>query len=431
MRNNFNILVLTLSFILFSLGLLAQPPNNRCANAIELCADNPIQGSNVGASSTFCTNCEDDFNFCFSGRNTVWYYFETNEIGGDVEVTISNMDFQQNPGNVDGLDAMVVSSNNPCEGNTYNLVSNCEANENSEIVLLASNLVPQTTYWIVVNGQSDGVNNAQAEFEIGIRGPGVQVFPFIYISTLENLICEGETFTLVATIFDCADYGLISWFKNGELYATTSGNTFIMDSHLDGDQIVARVNCDDFCGRQLSSNVLTLDVESFVIDAGEDFEILLGDTVRLNGYSEGTEIIYWEPTIHLLNENTLNPFVSPTETTTYFLNASNGDCMRRDEVTVTVIKEFEVPNTFSPNGDGINDTWEIPGIELFPDAFVQVYNRWGQLVFQTSGYNDPSKYWDGRSNRGKELTPGVYFYVINLRDERFPDPLKGHITIVR
>ena len=425
------ILLLNIFFVFNYFLTHAQPPNNRCADAIELCPNSPTEGSNIGAASTFCPNCEDDFNFCFPGENTVWYYFQTNEQGGDAQVTISNMDFQQNNSTLDGLDAMIISADNPCQANTYTLVSNCEENINGIIQLVAEDLDSLSEYWVVINGHSDGNTNAEAEFEIELTGEGVEVNPFIFLSTPSGIICEGQILTLIVTIEDCSGQELIHWYKNGSLYATTSENSLAIESHQDGDEIRAEVFCADNCDKELQSNSITLNVHSFEIDAGEDLEILFGDTVRLDGFSEGTEIIFWEPTIHMINENTLNPFVSPTETTTYFLNASDGDCLLKDEVTVNVIKEFEVPNTFSPNGDGINDSWEIPGIEKFPDAFVQVYTRWGQLVFQTTGYNDPSKYWDGRSNRGRELTPGVYFYVINLRDERFPEPLKGHVTIVR
>jgi gliding motility-associated-like protein len=98
---------------------------------------------------------------------------------------------------------------------------------------------------------------------------------------------------------------------------------------------------------------------------------------------------------------------------------------------VRVISALEIPNTFSPNGDGVNDTWEIPGIELYPDCYIQVFDRWGQLVFQTNGY-PASKRWDGtRNGNGRPLAPSSYYYVINLRTEDFPEPIKGFVSIVR
>jgi gliding motility-associated-like protein len=67
-----------------------------------------------------------------------------------------------------------------------------------------------------------------------------------------------------------------------------------------------------------------------------------------------------------------------------------------------------IPNAFSPNGDGINDTWQIKLLNSFLNAKVQVFNRQGQLVFNTKGYSKP---WDGTSN-GKPLPIGTYYYVI-------------------
>ena len=99
-------------------------------------------------------------------------------------------------------------------------------------------------------------------------------------------------------------------------------------------------------------------------------------------------------------------------------------------MTVFVNSEIEIPNTFSPNGDNNNDTWVIEGIEGFPNALVQIYNRWGADIFSTIGYNNVTAVWDGTSSRGRPLTEGVYFYVIELRDGA-NRVFNGTITIIR
>lgn len=74
----------------------------------------------------------------------------------------------------------------------------------------------------------------------------------------------------------------------------------------------------------------------------------------------------------------------PDETTTYFLEATDNICTFSDQATVFVQKDLEITNTFpTPNGDGSNDTWYI-GLELYPDCLVQIIDRWGQEVFQTT-----------------------------------------------
>lgn len=409
----------------------AQPSNNSCSNAERLCPNEITNGSNIGASSTFCPNCEDDFNYCFSGENTVWYYFNTNATGGDVTITINNMNFENNPGQGQGLDAVIIGAQIPCVASSYVMESNCESDVAGQITLTAADLAPDSTYYLIINGAQGASMNAEATFNISVSGPGFDLVPFIFIDYSDPFLCKGTPMTIVATIGDCYGQGTIEWFMDGEPLGTTLDNFITVTEHYDGAQITATVFCEENCNQTLSSNSLVLDVITFTVDAGPDFEIFAGDTVQLEGFSTENDSIYWTPVISMSNPNSLNPFVGPSSTTQYFLHVSDGQCTIVDEMTVFVISELEIPNTFSPNGDGINDTWEIPGIEKYPDALVQVYSRTGQLVFQTSGYNTPDKRWDGTSRRGNELTPGVYFYVINLRSSDFPDPIKGHVTIIR
>ncbi len=74
---------------------------------------------------------------------------------------------------------------------------------------------------------------------------------------------------------------------------------------------------------------------------------------------------------------------------------------------------LHIPNAFSPNGDGINDVWKIGFIDKYPEAIVQVFNRWGQLIYSARG---SSEYWDGTWN-GKLVPAGPYLYLIDLRDK--------------
>ena len=87
---------------------------------------------------------------------------------------------------------------------------------------------------------------------------------------------------------------------------------------------------------------------------------------------------------------------------------------------------LEIPTAFSPNGDGVNDIWEIGRMELYPDAVVEIFNRWGELMFRSSrGYSIP---WDGTRN-GKALPMDSYHYIIDLHNGT--KPVIGSVTIVR
>ena len=85
---------------------------------------------------------------------------------------------------------------------------------------------------------------------------------------------------------------------------------------------------------------------------------------------------------------------------------------------------ISIPNAFTPNGDGVNDTWIIENIDMFPQSYLHVYNRWGQIVFESKGINDP---WDGKFNN-KFVPTGTYLYVLELFDGT--NPRTGLVSVV-
>jgi gliding motility-associated-like protein len=123
-----------------------------------------------------------------------------------------------------------------------------------------------------------------------------------------------------------------------------------------------------------------------------------------------------------------NPFACPKQTTTYYVTVTSPTgCIGIDSVTITVLPEVVINSGFSPNGDGINDGWYIDFANEFPDIVVDIYNRWGQQLFHSVGYQTP---WDGKYN-GEDLPVGTYYYVILLNHPKFPDPITGPVTLVR
>jgi gliding motility-associated-like protein len=106
----------------------------------------------------------------------------------------------------------------------------------------------------------------------------------------------------------------------------------------------------------------------------------------------------------------------------------NNNCL--SDIIITTIGEsdedcIEVPNAFTPNGDGINDTWDIYNIDMYPNSLIQVYNKWGQIVFSTISDNEK---WDGRGSYG-ELPSGTYIYIIDLGNRA--EKKTGSVNIVR
>jgi len=94
-------------------------------------------------------------------------------------------------------------------------------------------------------------------------------------------------------------------------------------------------------------------------------------------------------------------------------------------LTVTAPESIVVPNAFTPNGDGINDTWNIKNIETYPNCTVQVFNRYGQEVYSSRGYGIS---WNG-TFKGSALPTGAYYYIIDLKNGS--KVLSGSIAIIR
>lgn len=165
--------------------------------------------------------------------------------------------------------------------------------------------------------------------------------------------------------------------------------------------------------------------------AGEDKMILQGARVIFAPVTTGVELQYlWTPNLYLLNgNNTIKNAVAMNvqESITYTLVVTaRGGCQRRDDIYIKVLKQPVIPNTFTPNNDGINDKWLITYLNDYPDCQVEVFTRTGQLVFKSvKGYRTP---WDGLKN-GKPLPVDTYYYIIEPGSGR--DPITGYITLMK
>jgi gliding motility-associated-like protein len=166
-----------------------------------------------------------------------------------------------------------------------------------------------------------------------------------------------------------------------------------------------------------------------VANAGPDKRITEGAAVQLDGTAGGdTAISYsWTPAQFINNTSILTPVVNPVNDFIYTLHvqSGNGCGSASDDVFVRVFKKINIPNAFSPNGDGINDVWNIQALETYPESTTEVFNRYGQPLFRSKGYAKP---WDGNYN-GRPLPFGTYYYIID-RKNGFP-LLSGWVMIIR
>lgn len=156
--------------------------------------------------------------------------------------------------------------------------------------------------------------------------------------------------------------------------------------------------------------------------------VLAGGQVTLTPtYVFGNELSYlWTPPTYLSSDTAATPKAIPDDDITYQLKlTARGGCSVTDTIFIRVLKGPEVPNAFSPNGDGIHDTWKIKYLDGYPGATIDVYNRYGQIVFRSLGYD---KEWDGTRN-GNPLPVGTYYYIINPRNGR--QIITGSVTLIK
>ncbi len=121
--------------------------------------------------------------------------------------------------------------------------------------------------------------------------------------------------------------------------------------------------------------------------------------------------------------------VRPAGTTTYAVVVTNSFGYQATvPLLLTVIADYKlVPNNIvTPNGDGVNDKWVIPNIDMYPDNEVKVFDKAGRVVFTKRGYNNE---WDGTFN-GQKLKEDAYLYIIKFNKDGVL-PIRGYVTIVR
>lgn len=179
------------------------------------------------------------------------------------------------------------------------------------------------------------------------------------------------------------------------------------------------------CADSITQNIIVNPSPTIV--AGNKVLVHIGDPVQLSPKITGKILTYrWTPTTGLSNPNIANPVATPPDDITYRLTVTSTDsCTATDTISIRIQKIPVIPNTFTPNNDGVNDVWNIKNLDRYPDCIMDIYNRYGMRMFHSSGYGTA---WDGRFN-GQEVPVGTYYYVLNLKDGT--KNYGGYVTIIR
>ena len=138
----------------------------------------------------------------------------------------------------------------------------------------------------------------------------------------------------------------------------------------------------------------------------------------------------WKKDLQIINPDSLNKATVEVkdEQTIVALTVTNwGKCPVTDTARIVMKSSIDIPNVFSPNGDGVHDRFEIKNLgKLYPNAVLTVFNKWGSVVYVSgAGYPEP---WDGTRN-GEEMPVATYYYILDTKGGRTYSP--GSVTIIR
>lgn len=255
----------------------------------------------------------------------------------------------------------------------------------------------------VTETTSGGCVSEPAILDVHVTAPAVDLGP-------DRLICEGET----ANIAPAGSFESLIWHdgSTGATY-TTDTTELISITVFDDNSCSAldsvKVTLTETPDINLGNDTLLCGSQSLVLDAGYPgsvYEWSTGETSQSISVFAGSQEIW------------------VLVTTQY--GCAGGDTVR---IYLCSVRDYlsNIPNAFTPNDDNVNDTWYFDESSAFPNILVEIFDRWGKLVFRSErGYPEP---WDGRNMNGREMPMDSYYYVIDPGDGS--DNIEGTVTIIR
>lgn len=258
-----------------------------------------------------------------------------------------------------------------------------------------------------------------------------------YLTVIETNIygCEGEPYqdTVIITA-PFVDIGLDAEICSGETYefiaAASDVSSYLWQDNSDGETLIAMANGDywvkvtDEFGCTGSDTATLVVHESPLVDLGAD-TTFCGENGLVFDVSEYGIYYDW------FNGDISSTFTAYTQTQDQEIWVKVTDefgCEGSDTIVVRFCGDLEIPNAFTPNDDGSNDTWNIEQLFVFDKVTIDVYNRWGERVYHSNGYSS-DQYWNGTDQKGKKLPMDSYYYVIDLHNGE--EAIVGTVTIIR
>ncbi len=249
----------------------------------------------------------------------------------------------------------------------------------------------------------------------------------------DTLVCFRDSLTLTG-VTSGATNPVISWNLLGSAVSSGTSISYTFDDSATTIYDFVFVVTEQTCTVQDSIMVIVAPLP--MVDAGNDAVFGFGDAFTLGGNPTGpiNSSYIWTPLTNFdYEEDSINEKpeieVNSSELYIVYVTDSNG-CKNSDTIKVDLIPDIVVPSAFSPNGDGINDSWIIQNLEQFTNTSVRVYNRWGSMVYdmdQVGGEN-----WTGNGKNSKSVPVGTYYFIIEYDGfNSQKNNITGPITIIR
>lgn len=235
-----------------------------------------------------------------------------------------------------------------------------------------------------------------------------------------NTSCNSTTYELVST----CELGETNDFNIGTINLKPFETYFVLidgGSSKNGQSNLISAEC----GFEIMVNGEAVNPE---VSAGNDVYLEYGSAFELSGTGNGDAS--WFPAGNLSNSTILNPLFSGLNNTELELTiVEENGCQYVDNVAIFVEKNLEIPNAITVNDDQINDFWIIKNIEGYPTSSLTIYDRWGQQVYNTIGYENTNPWGGVKNNRA--LPAGTYFYVIDTKSNITQKIYSGSVSIIK
>jgi gliding motility-associated-like protein len=243
----------------------------------------------------------------------------------------------------------------------------------------------------------------------------------IGVTPTSSIVCLGDSVLLTAS-------GALSynWLPNTYIAPNNAANPYVFP--VSSTTYTVTGTDGSGCTGSATVDITVVTDPKITLTKSSDIECNI-HSIQLN--AAGGQSYFWQPSSAVSNPNIANPIATLNQTTTFTVTAIIGTCVITDTLSVYSYNNDEtsifIPNAFSPNNDGNNDCVHVRNVANFMNYYFGIYNRWGNLVFETDNPNDC---WDGYFHN-KPADVGTYYYYLKAETHCGKILKKGDITLLK